>query len=235
MPKNLVYPFNCHSRMKDAFFKDLQNWELGKSATKDLYMYYHLGVLQFMDRGFTLFNHLYEHASPDVEARLEKLHGSDETVLYFLPFYNFRLLADFMPVAVIADELKDNSQQAVKAYVEILKAFSIRVLVLYGNFYNMRSDDVTDLAKDVVTDYYNYIIYSEDDLPKGKAEVFSTAEGVLVSKFMEKFLATDDEETRFFLNLYLVAFSSNYLHELCKVMRPYYVKVWEIKKAVDNN
>ena len=233
MSENLAYLFKYHTKLKDEFFKDLLRWKPGKSAYKDLYMLYRSGVMGFIDQSYALFTCLYKNVSPDAAARLQKLWKSDEAVLYFLPFYNVRLFIDFCEVAqYISEELENNFNEAGHVYEEILRKFSIRVLVSYGESYNKGFDDVMAMGKSVLIDYSNYLHCAMVAKPKGSAEMSSAAEELLVSKLMEKFLAKDDEETRFFLNLHIAAFLFRNFPTLCKGVRAYYPKVWEIKEAV---
>lgn len=235
MSEDLENLFNHHTKMRDALVKDLYTFEFDKFPAKDLYMIYRLGLQSFMDPGFPLFDFLYRNASPAVAARLQKLRESDETVLYFVPFYNYWLWRDFAEFApLFSKEIVSNYTQAWKAYNDILVYFCRDVLKSYVHCYSKESDEVQakevqDIYHDVETDF---LVYVYCDNSKGKAENLNEAEGYLVYKLMKKILATDDEETRFFLNLYVTAFSSNHLYMSCKTMRGYYAKVWEIKEAV---
>ena len=188
-----------------------------------------------MDPGFPLFDCLYEHASPAAAARLQKLRESDETVLYFMPFYHYWLWRDFANLApLLSKEIASNYKQAWKAYDDILVYFYRDVLKSYVHYYSKESDEVQakeahDIYHDVETDF---LVYLYCDNSKGKAENLNEGEGYLVYKLMNKILATDDEETRFFLNQYVAAFFSREFPEICKVMRPYYARVHEISMDI---
>lgn len=231
MSEKLVYPFNYHTRMKDAFYKDLQNCEKGRSAVKDLYIYYRMGLLSFMDYTSPLSDHLNEHVTPGAAASLEKLMGSDETALYFLPCYNFRLLADFADTtAVIPEKTERDFARAMLAYEEILRRFCMRVLVSYADCYNKEFDEIMAVYKDVLTVEENYLALLEAAENKSTAEMHSATERLLVSGLVEKLSAADDEGIKFFLNQNTVAYFSGQFPDICKMMRPYYAKIDEVRK-----
>lgn len=232
MPEKLIYPFKHHTKLKEAFFKDLQNCEKDRSAVKDMYIYYRMGLLSFMDYASPLSDLLYKNVTPDAAARLEKLMGSDETALYFLPCYNFRLLADFADTtAVIPEKTERDFAQAMLAYEEILRRFCMRVLVSYADCYNKEFDEIMAVYKDVLTVEENYLALLEAAENKSTAEMHSATERLLVSGLVEKLSAADDEEMKFFFNLNVSTYFSRQFPDICKMMRPYYAKVQEIRKS----
>lgn len=229
MSGKLVYPFKHHTKMQETFFKDMCTWESGKSKVEDFYMWYRRGLLNFTDYTCLLFNHLYEHVMPSAVLRLKKLRRADETTLYFLPCYNFRLLLDFVVNAKKTGWYEWNL--SFTAWEKIIMYFRMIAMESYEDCYNKELSnkkfyEIWDIWR---CDYLPIFDYA---LSGSQAELYRAAEGVLVSRLMEKLSAKDNEKTRSFFNRYVTTFFSRDFPEVCRKMHPYYAEVDEIARDI---
>lgn len=222
MPERMVYPFKHHTKMQKAFFKDMCTCKSGKSPVDDLYMWYRRGLLNFTDYTCLLVNHLYEH----VPLSAEKLWRADETTLYFLPCYNFRLLLDF-----VSNTEKTGYEyiRSFTAWEKIIMYFRMIAMESYEDCYNKELSnkkfyEIWDIWR---CDYMTIV-----DLPGSPAELYRAAEGVLVSRLMEKLSAKDNEKTRSFFNRYVTTFFSRDFPEVCRKIHPYYAELDEMVRYI---
>lgn len=217
MPERMVYPFKHHTKVQEAFFKDLCTWESGKSQVDDLYMWYCRGLLSFTDYTY----HLYEHVvTPSAVPRFKKLRRADETTLYFLPCYHFRLLLDFVSNTEKTGYEWDRS---FTAWEKILLDFWMSAMERYADCYNkeLYSKKFYEIRYIWRCDYKTIFDY---ELPGSLAELFRAAEGVLVSGLMEKLSAKDNEKER--------SFFSRDFPEVCRKIHPYYAELDEIARDI---